>query len=85
MAKINGVSSVCSVQALTWGMFCPWVVQMRVPDLIVGADILYDATQIDSVLATVSYFLVSDVTAGNWGHPCLCVPLTALKNICWSC
>ena len=57
-AELNGVSSVCSVKALIWGMFCPWVVQMQVPDLIVGADILYDATEIDSVLATVSYFMV---------------------------
>ena len=61
VAELNGVSSVCSVKPLIWGMFCPWVVEMHAPDLIVGADILYDATEIDSVLATVSYFMVSTV------------------------
>lgn len=57
VAELNGVSSVCSVKPLIWGMFCPWVLEMHAPDLIVGADILYDATEIDSVLATVSYFM----------------------------
>ena len=58
VAEINGVSSLCSVHALIWGLFCPWLVSVAAPDVIVGADILYDSAEIDSVLATVTYFMV---------------------------
>ena len=65
VAEINGVSARCSVHALTWGMFCPWLVSILAPDVIVGADILYDAAEIDSVLATVSYLMVLRLWVGG--------------------
>ena len=41
---------------------------MKAPDLIVGADILYEAAEIDSVLATVSYFMVSHTVLTTRKH-----------------
>lgn len=45
-----------TVMQLRWGEFGPSVQKLR-PQLILGADVLYDSDKYDDILATVAYFI----------------------------
>ena len=53
----NPSISPIEVLPITWGEFPPHVLSLVAPDIIIGADIFYDANDFDDLLATVRFLL----------------------------
>ena len=57
-AARNGLSEArCRVLPLTWGDFTPQLVALPPQDVLLGADVLYDSTCFEPLLATVAFLL----------------------------
>ncbi|XP_010430502.1 PREDICTED: methyltransferase-like protein 23 [Camelina sativa] len=52
----------CNVMGLTWGVWDAPIFDLR-PNIILGADVLYDSTAFDDLFATVSFLLQSSPDA----------------------
>ncbi|KAL1188467.1 Calmodulin-lysine N-methyltransferase [Cardamine amara subsp. amara] len=52
----------CNVMGLTWGVWDAPIFELR-PNIILGADVLYDSSAFDDLFATVSYLLQSSPDA----------------------
>ncbi|KFK38020.1 hypothetical protein AALP_AA3G059700 [Arabis alpina] len=52
----------CNVMGLTWGVWDAPIVDLR-PNIILGADVLYDSNAFDDLFATVSFLLQSSPDA----------------------
>ncbi|XP_073040376.1 uncharacterized protein [Primulina eburnea] len=54
VCKLNDIK--CKVMGLTWGVWDAPVFTLQ-PNIILGADVLYDSTKFDDLFATVSFLL----------------------------
>jgi predicted nicotinamide N-methyase len=68
-ALLNQVS--CDVVALTWGEFPSSTLLMSPPDLLLGADVFYDADKFDMLLASVVYLAAPLLTVFHCRDPAL--------------
>ena len=53
----NGLAARCAVMPLTWGHWTPQLVALPPQDVVLGADVLYDSSLSDALLATVAFLL----------------------------
>ncbi|KAJ7535481.1 hypothetical protein O6H91_12G035700 [Diphasiastrum complanatum] len=58
---LNGAN--CKIQSLTWGEFDESLFNLEVPNIILGADVLYESKDFDDLFATVSFLLHDDPEA----------------------
>jgi len=51
------------VVPLKWGEFSPEVINISTPDIILGADLFYDPSDFDDILASVTLFIEDNPAA----------------------